>query len=731
MAIEYFSGSDVYEQYVYSGNHLIVTEQGSIQSATSYGITGTEYPFDQGASIYGFVSGQDTGIFFVGLGSTINIGTTGVVQGGVTGIFINSGIISNYGQVFGTQQAIFIGYTDSMVANTGVITGAIGILGDDDFATGTQIVNSGTITAITYGIRLPNSSQVTNTGTIRALGGIGSIGVALATKTESAASFNNSGVVVAETAVQGGEGRDTVRNIGQLWGKVSLLGGDDLYDGRGGVISGIVDLGSGDDTAYGGDGSETLLGGDGNDSISGSGGDDILDGGEGADTLDGGTGADELRGGAGDDVYVVDESGDLVVESADEGIDTVRASLSYALTDHVENLALTGSANLNGTGNALNNVITGNSGDNILDGGAGADEMRGGAGNDIYIVDDAGDLVIENADEGVDTVRASVSYVLGANVENLVLRGTADLAGTGNAISNVIVGNSGNNVLDGGEGADELRGGAGNDLYIVDHEGDRVIEYAGEGDDTVEASVSFVLAANIEKLVLTGSGDIDGTGNAMSNVIVGNDGNNVLDGGAGADELRGGAGNDTYIVDDAVDLVIENADEGIDTVQASLSYTLIDQVENLILTGSANLGGTGNALNNVITGNSGDNTLQGGQGDDTLDGGAGENVAVFSGQKSDYTITKNSDGSWTVADKRVDHDGTDELRNIQTLKFVDGTVSLTTQPTGPIAPVVVGGSVSIQENALAYAAVANVRPAGVVGDTVTYALVLNPGAKFG
>ena len=279
--------------------------------------------------------------------------------------------------------------------------------------------------------------------------------------------------------------------------------GNDTLQGTNGNDS-INALG-GDDTVYGFDGDDSLQGGSGNDTLYGDAGNDTLDGGAGNDTLFGGFGNDTLSGGAGNDVYSVNSMSDLVIEAAAEGTDTVQSAVTYTLGANVENLTLTGTSSTNATGNTLSNALTGNSGANRLDGGTGADTMTGGAGDDVYVVDNTADIVTEGASAGNDRVEASVSYTLGANVEGLTLTGTAAVNATGNSLNNTLTGNAAANRLDGGAGADTMTGGAGNDTYVVDNSGDVVTEAASGGADAVESSITYVLGAEVENLVLTGT----------------------------------------------------------------------------------------------------------------------------------------------------------------------------------------------------------------------------------
>ncbi|MCB5207811.1 Ig-like domain-containing protein [Methylovorus mays] len=391
-----------------------------------------------------------------------------------------------------------------------------------------------------------------------------------------------------------------------------------------------------------------------------------LTGNDAANTLNGGAGADTMTGGNGDDLYLVDNVGDVVIESSGSGgQDKVQVSIavtgSYTLGSNVEDAVLTNKVVFSLTGNALDNALTGNAaintisggdGDDTLDGGAGADTLDGGAGDDMYLVDNLADAITDAS--GADTIKATLAkgtYVLADGLENLILGGKAAINGTGNAADNTLAGNAAANRLDGGVGADAMTGGLGNDTYVVDDAGDVVTETSSLATeiDMVESSVDYVLGANVEKLVLTGSAE-SGTGNSLNNTLTGNSSANLLDGGAGTDKLAGGAGDDEYRVDLKVtgagakavasleDSVTEIAGGGDDTVvlRGSVSLTkastlvLGANLENLdaSATGSSLLNLTGNGLANTLTGNDAANTLNGGVGADSLHGGAGSDILI-------------------------------------------------------------------------------------------------------
>lgn len=457
----------------------------------------------------------------------------------------------------------------------------------------------------------------------------------------------------------------------------------------------------------------TLTGNSAANILDGFAGNDTLIGGDGDDTLIGGIGADNMNGGAGNDMYFVDNLGDFIAADTSGTDDEVHASISYSIANRtdIEHILLLGAAAINATGNSGANVIIGNSGNNLLDGGTGADTLIGHAGNDIYIWDNAGDTFIENADEGIDTLRLSgdlgfpggATATLLANLENMDASKTGSILFdlVGNTSANILTGNNADNLLSGLDGNDTLNGGLGNDILSGGLGNDRLVGGLGNdvyqvnlkttivsgstlasledaitestavsgGNDTLVLTSSAILtkasiislAAGLENLDAsqTGSTLLNLSGNASANTLIGNDaantikgadGADTLDGGLSADSLIGGLGNDTYLID-ADDIITELAASGSDTIVASFSYSLVDtdgggssggNVENLTLTGSANINGTGNVLANVLNGNDGNNSLDGAAGNDKLSGGLGIDTLI-GGLGNDIYVINDTD----------------------------------------------------------------------------------------
>lgn len=346
-------------------------------------------------------------------------------------------------------------------------------------------------------------------------------------------------------------------------------------------------------------------------------------------------------------------------------------------------------------GSGYDDFIIGNDADNTINGDRGRDTMVGGLGNDTFYIDNIADAVQENTGEGTDHIISTLSFDLLASaafVENLTLTGgTVNGSGTnddntitGSAGKNTLNGLSGNDVLISGGGADVLIGGDGDDVYFINLATASIFENAGQGNDTVNTTVKLTLGAELENLVIGGTGAVAATGNALDNAMTGNnvkntlsglagddtlsgaggndlllggDDNDTLDGGDGIDTLNGGLGNDAmagglgddlYIVDVAGDTVTENGGEGVDHVQSSVSFSLTGAaagVERLTLTGLLDINGTGNALVNTLTGNAGSNTLDGGTGADTMLGGLGNDFYVVD---TGFDVIKDTGGVDTV-----------------------------------------------------------------------------------
>jgi Ca2+-binding RTX toxin-like protein len=460
-----------------------------------------------------------------------------------------------------------------------------------------------------------------------------------------------------------------------------------------------------------------------NDSLAGSTSADILYGLEGNDTLDGGLGSDRLIGGAGDDTYLINGTGDVIVENVGEGEDSAQVSLSaagtYLLAANLENAGITNALNVNLTGNALSNVLQGGAGNNLLNGGSGDDDLYAGGGKDTVdggIGSDTLFLSGNRADYALTRPNATDTVFTG-NGETITVRNVetvqfADqrltwaetLANVVSDLSDTLTGTADADILNGGKGNDTMIGYEGDDTYVVDSMADVIVETADGGNDTVRvalASGSYQLGANVEYATVIGTGAAGVTGNGLDNRLFGNQtanrldggaGNDLLDGGLGNDQLIGGTGDDTYVVNTAGDIVTEGLNAGHDVVQvqftAAGTYTLAANVEDAVIFTDLNgVNLTGNSGNNALTGGAGSNQLLGGLGDDllmggggrdTLDGGAGNDTAVFQGARADYTITRTVSGTTTSTVLTNTTDATDVItvRGVETFQFADQSVAL-------------------------------------------------------
>ena len=484
------------------------------------------------------------------------------------------------------------------------------------------------------------------------------------------------------------------------------------------------------DEIIGGSGNDLIFGGTGDNQLNGGAGDDLLVGGSGTgdnDVLDGGLDADTMVGLAGNDTYIVDDVADVVVEAAGAGTDTVEtemAVLSIELMANVENLEYTGidADPFVGTGNALDNEITGGDladtlsglggndtlngglgndtllggdgndelfgdddndtltggiGNDELDGGAGADAMTGGDGNDVYDVDDAADTVTEtNADlatGGTDRVDSSVTYTLGANIENLTLTGGDAINGTGNALGNAIIGNNNGNQLFGGAGVDTLTGNGGNDLLDGGTGGDTLnggdgndTAIGGEGNDTINVGAGFnTIVYNSTNFGNDTIDSFDADGGLPTNqdridlsalgITAGNFASRVSEtaaaGGGRLLTITDGLANQigTIRITGVTDAQIEITDFILATGPTT-TITGLETGQTTNGTGAAELinanGGndTINAAggNDVVNGGEGADILNGGDGNDTLSGGIGANTGNFRDEFGSASYTNNN-----------------------------------------------------------------------------------------
>ena len=364
---------------------------------------------------------------------------------------------------------------------------------------------------------------------------------------------------------------------------------------------------------------------------------DTLIGGKGNDTIQGGTGNNSLIGGLGYDTFIIDDFALDTVSDLAQG-DVLKVALNAQLTafnskawaasadvenngsliintlNNVDLSLLTGSGDIvvnylgaksvNLIGSTQVTVLNSGVGKDILIAGIGNSTLSGGTSDDIYIINTANVTIIEGTDVGTkgDLVKSSVNFILPENVENLTLTGVTARLATGNELNNLLTANNVGDTLEGGLGKDTMIGGTANDTFIVDNIADSVVDKLG-GNDTVISSISYVLGAGIENLILRGSAPINGTGNKIANVLTGNDADNILTAGTGDVTINGGLGNDTILGSKASNVL--NGGEGNDIITAHIR----GQGANIID------GGLGN---DTITGGAGVNTLTGGEGADTF-----------------------------------------------------------------------------------------------------------------
>ncbi|NNU43269.1 M10 family metallopeptidase C-terminal domain-containing protein [Ramlibacter montanisoli] len=490
-------------------------------------------------------------------------------------------------------------------------------------------------------------------------GGLG-LDVLNITDGNTASSLNVVYVAGALTLVAGG----TVVNVESV--AANLQGGTDTLSYAGTTEAVTVNLGAGTASGFASiAGIENAMGGSGNDTIMGSAGV-----------------TNSLNGGAGNDVFVVDDTADVVTEAAGGGTDEVRSlAASYTIANpNVENLTYIGTGNFTGTGNTAANVVTGGNGADVLsgaagndtvNGGIGADTLSGGTGNDTVSGGDGNDTINYALGDGVDTWdggsgldRVNVTGTAANNTLNVTYNGSVLTTVAGNTMVGVeqvvadllggsdtliytttaavtvnlglgtasgftrlvgienVLGGSGNDTLVSAAGVvNSLNGAGGNDVYVVHEATDIVTEAAGGGTDEVRSvGASYTLLnANVENLTFIGAGSFTGTGNAGANVVTGGSGSDTLNGGLGNDTLFGNASNDTLNGDAGNDSL--NGGTGADALNGGDGNDLLD----------------GGSESDTLSGGAGNDTLLGGAGNDALNGGDG--VDVINGGSNNDMLT--------------------------------------------------------------------------------------------
>ena len=476
----------------------------------------------------------------------------------------------------------------------------------------------------------------------------------------------NGGTSSAPTQVEAGSGTATV---------YAGAGVDQIIGGSG---EDTLIGGSGDATLRGGSSSEVMQAGAGNDVLIAGSGNDTLYGGIGASTLQGGSGATQFVAGAGQNVFIGGGGqntyelnagfGNVLIEPGTPG-DTIEFGSGITLAD----LAVTGG--LDAAGAPVLQISADNGSTVDIVGG-----LSNGALGEIAV--GSTDYTLLQLAQAASNGDSEISGASG----NLIYS-----AGAGDAI----FGGSGNDTLAAFGANTTLTGGTGDTLFFVNDPTEVVTEASSGLNDTIESSVNYVLPENVDTLTLTGATDLTATGNGEADLLTANAGNDTLIAGTGVATMVGGAGNDTFVVDNAAD-VVEAKASGVNTVLSSVSYVQPQNVENLTLTGTADLTATGTGDRGVLTANSGNDTLIAGAGAETLVGGAGNDTFVVNNA---YDVVQAQASGVNSVATLVSYTAPDAVRNLigtgtADLNLIGGALTDTTVVANSGNDTLQGGSAS-------------------------------------
>lgn len=466
-----------------------------------------------------------------------------------------------------------------------------------------------------------------------------------------------------------GNGGTRVTQVAPANPSAPIVVGDGNNIVLGNVGDNTIQAGNGNDTIMTGSGNDMITAGNGNNSIMTGDGKDLVIVGNGNNTVILAAGPKEVFTGGGNNTIVGGSGNNIIM--AGQGNNTLYAGSGNSVVS-----AQNGANTLVG-GVGYNELIAGNGNNNFTDGGGRAD-MNAGTGSNIFSVTNVLDTItvtapVAGAVPGVNTVKSSVNWTLGANQQILWGTGTAALTLTGNDAGDQLIGNgaadtliggAGNDILADSGGAATLIGGGGNDTYIVSNVGTKIIKATNGGNDTVKTSVNYTLPQNVKTLIGTGNAVLTLTGGSQDGVTIrANNANDTLVAGSGIATLVGGSGNDTFVVNNANDVVQAQAAGNANTILTSVSYTAAANVQNLVGAGGADITLTGNFLADTIRANAGNDTLIAVGSNTTLIGGAGNDSFIVGDGASQITTGSgiNAIHVGTGNDTIVNQGGTDSL----------------------------------------------------------------------